>query len=79
MKKRFTCQEGVEWEAEAVPIQQELEPGQRIALMDQVPWRIHFTSDTAPYRVSADVTSDIGMGLMDLPSEELAAILKAAL
>ena len=79
MKRRLICQDGVEWEAEATPVQPKLAPGERMAVMDDVPWRIQFTSDRAPYRAWADVTADIGMGLMDLPREKLAAILKAAL
>ena len=79
MKRRFTSQDGVEWEAESTPVQPERAPRAKFALIDDVPWRIQFTSDRAPYRVWADVTSDTGMGLMDLPREKLAAILKAAL
>ena len=79
MKRRFTSQDGVEWEAEATPLQQERAPSTKFALIDEVPWRIQFTSDRPPYRAWADVTSDVGMGLMDLPREKLVTILNTAL
>lgn len=79
MKRLFTCQDGIEWEAEATPVQQELTPGAKFPLIDGVPWRIQFTSERPPHRVWADVTFDIGMGLEELPHETLATILNDAL
>ena len=79
MKRRFTSQDDVEWEAEATPVQPQRSPRAKFALIDDVPWRIQFTSDRPPYRAWADVPSDVGMGLMDLPREKLVTILNAAL
>ena len=48
MKRRFTSQDGVEWEAESTPVQPERAPRAKFALIDDVPWRIQFTSDRRP-------------------------------
>lgn len=76
--RHFKDENGVEWEAEAVPAQEEIQPGKATPMMDEVGWRVRFIAKDPPAGRFAIVSPEIGIRFDELNDDALRELLAAA-